>query len=78
VALNRAGQFDVASATLAQASLRVSRYDDAGSSALAGDLGMESRLMEAPMSELDRKSVHFRAANLARSRDASGHARRRA
>jgi len=37
-------------------------------------LELEALLVAAPMSELDRKGVHFHGPNLARSRDAQGRA----
>ena len=43
---------------------------------LAEELTAEAALLSSPTSEVQRKSVHFRGANVARSRDAEGRARR--
>ncbi len=49
---------------------------DAALQELSAELVAEEAAFSAPMPELDRKRAHFRSANLQRSRDVRGHARR--
>jgi hypothetical protein len=57
---------------------RIGAYagDDAQLNELAQALVAEEAVVHAPMPELNRKAMHFRSANLERSRDFEGRARR--
>ena len=78
VRLNRAGDYGAATQMLRVAHESVQSFAAADESmrGLAEELTAEAVVMSAPTSEVHRKSVHFRGANVARSRDAEGRARR--
>lgn len=76
VQLHRSGDFKKASQTMLFRRTSVARFDDPEMQSLGLALHEESMQFLAPMSELDRKSIHYRGSNLARSRDAAGKARR--
>ena len=76
--LNRRGDFTAAGAALRGVAERIRGY--AGSDAelweLAKGLEADDRAVSAPMPAMAMKSMHFQSANVARSRDAQGKARR--
>ena len=78
VALNRSGDWQRARRALEGVAERIESYagDDAELRELATRLSAEAPVAAAPMRESLRKSVHFAAANTARSRDAAGRSRR--
>jgi Ca-activated chloride channel homolog len=78
VALNRRGDWQQARRSLEGVAERILGYagEDAQLRDLASNLASEAPVAAAPMRESLRKSVHFAAANTARSRDASGKSRR--
>jgi len=78
VALNRRGDWQRARRALEDVAERIQGYagDDAELQGLATHLAAEAPVAAAPMQEALRKSVHFAAANTARSRDAAGRSRK--
>lgn len=78
VRLNRLGEFDAARHALRGVAHRVADYagTDPELRELVADLRLQERAFSAPMMELDRKRRHFASANLQRSRDPDGQARR--
>jgi Ca-activated chloride channel family protein len=78
VRLNRLGEFDAARHALRGVASRVEDYagTDAELREVVAELRLEERSVSAPMLELDRKRRHFASANLQRSRDPGGQARR--
>ncbi len=78
VQLNRQGEFDHARQALRGVARRIGQYagEDAALNELASSLVAEEVVMAAPMMEMDRKSAYFRSANVQRSRDVEGKARR--
>ena len=52
------------------------RLETPSSTSLAGPLVAEEAAFAAPMAEIDRKRAHFASANMQRSRDPDGQARR--
>jgi hypothetical protein len=78
VALNRRGEWQRARRSLEGVAERILGYagEDAALRDLASTLASEAPVAAAPMRESLRKSVHFAAANTARSRDAAGRSKR--
>lgn len=78
VRLNRLGEFSGARRALRGVARRIEDYagSDSELRELAGQLLTEESAFSAPMPELDRKRAHFSSANLQRSRDIDGQARR--
>lgn len=78
VALNREGDYAGARLAVADVAARIGSYaaDDAELNDLASQLVADRAAFAAPMRELDRKVMHFSSANLQRTRDARGRARR--
>jgi len=78
VRLNRLGEFRRARHALRGVARRIEDYtgSDTELRELAGQLVAEETAVSAPMPELDRKRAHFSSANLQRSRDPDGQARR--
>jgi Ca-activated chloride channel family protein len=78
-ALNRAGNFPAAQAALAGVAKRIREYAgrDAVMRALIADLERDGMELAAPMLELDRKEMHFRAYASAKMRNIDGTAVRR-
>ena len=79
VRLNRLGEFSGARRALRGVARRIERLrrlDDTELRELAGQLIAEESAFSAPMPEMDRKRAHFSSANLQRSRDPDGQARR--
>lgn len=78
VRLNRAGNYGAAVSQMQAAFLDVQAYatDDPAMQSLAAELHEESATLSSFTSELNRKGVHFRGSNMARSRDVTGRARR--
>jgi len=78
VHLNRLGEYTDARRALRGVARHIADYagSDTELNALAGQLLAEETAFSAPMPELDRKGAHFRSANIQRSRDADGQARR--
>ncbi len=78
VHLNRLGEYRDARHALSGVARRIAGYvgSDTELKALAAQLIAEEAAFSAPMAELDRKSAHFRSANIQRSRDPGGHQRR--
>jgi Ca-activated chloride channel family protein len=75
---NREGDFEGARSILRATSGKIGKYAgrDAMLRALVAELGDESERFAAPMPEMARKRAHFMSANVARSRDMMGRARR--
>jgi len=78
VHLNRIGEYTDARHALRGVARRIRHYAGADTELndLAGQLIAEETAFGAQMSELDRKNAHFSSANIQRSRDPDGHARR--
>ena len=78
VRLNREGDFTAARRAVRGVARRIGAYagDDPALMDLAGQLLAEEDAFYAPMPEMARKSMHFRSANLQRSRDPQGKAQR--
>ncbi len=78
VRLNRLGEFSDARRALRGVARRINDYagSDTELRELAGQLIAEETAFSAPMKVLDRKRTHFSSANLQRSRDPDGQARR--
>ncbi len=76
---NRSGDFLQARSAIASVAERISSYAgrDPELRELVKALQAEQTVFAAPMAEASRKSLHYASANVARSRDASGHAMRR-
>ncbi len=76
---NRAGDFVHARSALTSVAERIRGYAgrDPELRELVRTLEAEQGVFAAPMAEASRKSRHFASANLARSRDAGGHAMKR-
>jgi Ca-activated chloride channel family protein len=76
---NRTGDFVHARSAIASVAERISSYAgrDPELRELVKALQAEQAVFAAPMAEASRKSLHYASANVARSRDASGHAMRR-
>ncbi len=76
---NRSGDFVQARSAIASVAERISSYAgrDPELRELVKALQAEQTVFAAPMPEASRKSLHYASANVARSRDASGHAMRR-
>ena len=76
---NRSGDFVRARSAIASVAERISSYAgrDPELRDLVKALQAEQTVFAAPMAEASRKSLHYASANVARSRDASGHAMRR-
>jgi Ca-activated chloride channel family protein len=77
VASNRMGDFGAATTALGGAVASMSRFADPRSAALVQELLAERAMLSVPATEEVRKAVHYRGSTLARSRDASGFAKRR-
>jgi len=78
VRLNRLGEFSSARRALRGVARRIEDYagSDVELRELAGQLVAEETAVSAPMPEMDRKRAHFSSANLQRSRNVDGGARR--
>jgi hypothetical protein len=77
VLANRAGRYAVAVQSMSAAYDLIAPYqDDAQMAALGSELREETALLSAFADESSRKTVHYRASTIARSRDARGRARR--
>ncbi len=78
VHLNRLGEYRDARHALRGVARRIAGYagSDTELKELAAQLIAEEAAFSAPMAELDRKSTHFTSANIQRSRDQTGQARR--
>jgi len=78
VQLNRLGEYRDARHALRGVARRIAGYagSDTELKELAGQLIAEEAAFSAPMPELDRKSAYYRSANVQRSRDIDGQARR--
>lgn len=78
VRLNRIGEFKDARQALNGVARRITAYAGSDSELyeLAGNLVAETTAFSAPMEELERKRSHFASANIQRSRDIHGKARR--
>lgn len=76
--LNRRGDFTAAGAALRGVAERIRRYagSDVALRQIAEQLEGDDRRLSAPMPAMAMKSMQFQSANLARSRDAQGKARR--
>ena len=76
---NRAGDFVHARSALSSVAERIRSYAgrDPELRELVKTLETEQGVFAAPMAEASRKSHHFASANLARTRDAGGHAVKR-
>ena len=78
VRLNRLGEYRGARHALRGVARRISDYagSDATLQELSASLIAEEQTFSAPMPELDRKRAQFASANIQRSRDVDGQARR--
>ena len=78
VRLNRLGEWDAAKHALRGVARRIRDYagSDTELRELASGLLAEETTVAAPMMEVDRKRTHFTSANLQRSRNTDGQARR--
>ncbi len=78
VQLNRLGEYRDARHALRGVARRIADYagSDTELNDLAGQLIAEKTAFSAPMPELDRKGAYYRSANVQRSRDPDGQARR--
>lgn len=78
VRLNRHGDYAAARRAVRGVARRIGSYaaDDAELNALTNALSAEEAAFAAPMPEMSRKSRYFAAANVQRSRDLEGKARR--
>ena len=78
VHLNRIGEYDAAKRALRGVARRIKGYagSDPQIAEVAANLIADVAAFEAPMMETDRKTRHFASANMQRSRDPKGSARR--
>ena len=79
VQLNRAGDYIGAQHLLEATARRIRGYAgrDHGLRELVDELVQEEVVFAAPMAEASRKGLHYRSANMLRSRDAMGHSVKR-